>query len=44
MKPYEKMARTAHTNFFPPKSRLMDYHKKEFIMDHKLTIDSNEAR
>ncbi len=44
MTPYEKMARTAHTNFFPPKERLLDYHKKQFIMDPKLTIDSDEVR
>lgn len=44
MTPYEKMSRTTHTNFFPPKQRLLDYHKKQFVLDNKLIINNDKLR
>ena len=31
LKVYEAMSRTAHTEFFPPKERLLDYKRKEIV-------------
>jgi hypothetical protein len=33
LKVYEAMSRTSHTDFFPPKERLMDYKRKEIVQE-----------